>query len=185
MQMKNLIISMIICILVNVAIAEGEETVHFASSKLEKIVCQKLGVEPPVNKTKMRELTSLHLDEVAGVNDLTGIEYATSLEGLLIYDNPIRDLSPLSNLKMLKGIQISGEYIEDISPLAALTNLECLSLSDAPITDISPLAGLKNLEDLNLTKNRISDISPLSKLVNLKRLTIIYNQKNYKPLWSY
>ncbi|MGB2807635.1 MAG: leucine-rich repeat domain-containing protein [Sedimentisphaerales bacterium] len=176
MKMKNLIIFLIICILVNIGIAEGEETVHFESSKLEKIVCRELHENPPLSESKMRELTFLHLDEVAGVNDLTGIEYATSLKALHIYDNPIRDLSPLSNLKMLKGIQLSGKYIEDISPLATLTNLEWLYLSEAPITDISPLAGLQKLESLSLTKNRISDISPLSKLINLKKLTIIYNQ---------
>lgn len=175
-KVKNLIIFSIICMLANACIAGEEDNVHFASSKLEKIVCKRLGVEPPVNKAKMLELTFLHLDEVAGVNDLTGIEYATNLKTLHIYDNPIRDLSPLSNLKMLKGIQLSGKYIEDVSPLASLKNLEWLYLSDAPITDITPLAGLQNLENLNLTKNLISDISPLSKLINLKKLTIIYNQ---------
>lgn len=179
-KVNSSLIVFLMTIIANVVVADSDETVHFASSKLEEIVCQKLGVEPPVNKTKMLELTYLVVqhegEEATGIDDLSGIEYAINLKKLFLYDNPIRDLSPLSKLKNLEGMQLDGKYIEDISPLAALTSLEWLDLSDAPITDISPLAGLKNLEDLNLTKNRISDISPLSKLVNLKRLTIIYNQ---------
>ncbi len=180
MQMKNLIISLIICILVNLAIAEGEESVHFASSKLEKIVCQKLGADPPVDKTKILELRYLIVrhegEEATGIDDLAGIEYAANLKKLFLYDNPIRDLSPLSRLKNLEGMQLSGKYVEDISPLAALKNLEWLDLWETQVTDISPLKELKNLDHLSLSKNKISDISPLSELVNLRGLTLSSNQ---------
>jgi hypothetical protein len=178
--MKNLILSFIICILVNVAIAEGEETVHFASSKLEKIVCQELGVDPPVNKTKMLELTYLVVrhegKEATGIDDLSGIEYATNLKKLFLYDNPIRDLSPLSKLKNLEGMQLSGKYIEDVSPLATMTKLEWLVLYATQVSDISPLKKLINLEDLSLSSNKISDVSPLSELVKIPSLTFNYNQ---------
>lgn len=180
MQMKNLIISLIICILVNLAIAEGEETVHFASSKLEKIVCQKLGIDPPVNKTKMLELTHLVVqhkgEEATGIDDLSGIEYATNLKKLFLYDNPIRDLSPLSKLKNLEGMQLSGKYIEDVSPLATMTKLEWLDLYETQVSDISPLIKLINLEHLSLSSNKISDVSPLSELVKITSLTFNYNQ---------
>ena len=87
-KVKNLIIFLIICILVNVGIAEGEENVRFASSKLEKIVYKKLGVEPPVNKTKMLELRHLTVqhkgEEATGIDNLSGIEYATNLKKLFL-----------------------------------------------------------------------------------------------------
>jgi len=115
-------------------------------------------------------------EEAEGIKDLAGIEYATNLKKLFLYDNPIRDLSPLHKLKNLKGMDISGKYIVDISPLASLKNLEWLGLGDTQVTDISPLTALNNLECLSLSSNRIRDISPLSKLTKLKDLAFSYNQ---------
>ncbi|MGB2807017.1 MAG: leucine-rich repeat domain-containing protein [Sedimentisphaerales bacterium] len=179
-KVKNLIISLIICILVNVGIVEGEENVHFASSKLEKIICKKLGVEPPVNKTKMLELTYLVVrhegEESTGIDNLAGIEYATNLKKLFLYDNPIRDLSPLSKLTNLEGMQLNGKYIEDVSPLASMTKLEWLDLYETQVSDISPLIKLINLDHLSLSSNKISDVSPLSELVKITGLTFNYNQ---------
>lgn len=178
--MKHIVALMLSVLVLNAALAEDAQTVNFANKKLEKIVCGELGVKPPVSKTKLLELTDLVVqhegEEAAGIDDLAGIEYATNLKKLFLYDNPIRDLSPLTKLKNLEGMQLSGKYIEDISPLAKLKNLEWLDLWETQVTDISPLTELKNLEYLTLSRNKISDISPLSELLNLRHLDISYNQ---------
>ena len=133
----------------------------------------------------------------AQIRDLTGLEFATNLDGLWLADNmvsdiaplagltnltslglgnnPITDISALAGLTNLKALNLAFNAITDISPLASLTNLTDLTLAFNPITDISSLAGLTNLKKLGLDGNAITDISPLAGLTNLKALNLGYN----------
>ena len=117
----------------------------------------------------MENLTHLTAPN-ANISNLTGLEGATNLIALWLWDNSISGISPLEGLNNLTNLRLSGNSISDILPLEGLHNLTYLSLSGNSISDISPLEGLNNLTTLNLEGNSISDISPLEGLNNLTGL---------------
>lgn len=106
----------------------------------------------------------------SNISDLTGLEYATNLEGLGLWNHSLSNISVLSGLTDLQSLDLSFNRIEDISPLSSLTNLIVLVLSDNSISDISVLSNLANLEGLWLSDNSISDISSVAGLTNLTGL---------------
>ena len=150
----------------------------------------------PLTQLQMQQLTRLSAWH-SGITDLTGLEYATSLQvvslvgnqiqdlrplaGLIhlelvaLDDNPISDISPLAKLKNLRHLRLVGGRINDITVLANLTQLTHLELNSQAISDITPLANLTQLVDLNLVANHIVDFTPLAKLVNLEELRINRN----------
>ena len=161
-------------------------------------------IDGPITEEDMIQLTSLGegtfgdlITAGKGISNLSGLEYATNLEKLLLPHNAIVDISPLAGLTNLRRLFLSNNTIVDISPLTRLTNLESLHLEynaivdigplaeltnleflylfDNAIVDISPLTGLTNLEYLNLKNNAITDISPLTGLTNLKKLFLSGN----------
>ena len=137
----------------------------------------------PITVAEMKTLIWLEADFDAGIRDLTGVEYAANLLGLLLSYNPITDLSPLSGLTNLWRLGLSDTNIPDISPLSGLTNLELLSLIATNTSDVSALSGLTNLRSLLLSHNKIADISPLSGLTNLTELNFWENQiEDISPL---
>ena len=102
----------------------------------------------------------------ANISDLTGIEAATNLTSLWLWDN----------------------NISDISVLAELTNLTELWLQDNSISDISPLVGLTNLTELRLHRNSISDLSPIVEntgLGNETRVNVRGNPLNAPSIITY
>ena len=124
-----------------------------------------------ITKGEMETLAFLEALDV-DISDLTGLEFATNLTHLWLYNKNISDISALSGLTNLKDLWLSDNNITDISALSGLFNLTHLWLNNNNITDISALSGLINLEDLQLKSNNISDISPLSGLTNLKNLDL-------------
>ena len=124
----------------------------------------------------------LRQDRLHGINDLTGLEYATNLRFLHLYSvGDISDLSPIQNLSDLISLKLEGGEISDISLLSS--NLESLSLPRNSIEDISPIEGLVDLEQLYLYDNNIEDISPLENLVNLEYLSLYDNNiEDISPL---
>ena len=126
----------------------------------------------PLTQQQMLRLTRLEAGGNRGITDLTGIEYATNLQSLGLYHNPIVDISPLAHLTKLEGFNLWGCSIVNLSPLRNLTNLRGIVLGNNQISDISPLAELTNLTFLQIHSNRIVDFSPLANLINLRELWI-------------
>lgn len=116
--------------------------------------------------------------QAAGIESLTGLEYATNLRNLylgnvysqdwdVIFDkkedqytvtepatpNAISDLTPLENLTNLVELDLGCNAVSNLYPLRNLTNLRWLKLEENKITDVSPLANLTNLEDLYLNNH--------------------------------
>ena len=113
----------------------------------------------------------------SNISDLTGLEYATNLTELWLYDNDISDISAVSGLTKLTGLTLGYNRISDISAVSGLTNLTGLGLNgNLDISDISAVSGLTNLIALWLDRNSISDISAVSGLTNLKELWFGYNR---------
>ncbi|NET61757.1 MAG: leucine-rich repeat domain-containing protein, partial [Symploca sp. SIO2E6] len=89
--------------------------------------------------------------EKVGTKDCSEAEKELSkIPVLILNNNEIADISPLSGLTNLTGLVINNNNITDISPLLRLTNLSFLELGNNQITDISPLSGLTNLAGLVL-----------------------------------
>lgn len=142
----------------------------------------------PITPEEMKTLTRLEAHK-ANITDLTGLEHATGLEVLQLYDNQISDISPLSNLMKLRQLDIHTNQIEDISFLSNLVKLQILTLAVNRISDISPLSNLTDLGWLWLHYNQISDISALSNLslgeLNLSGnpVTDVSDLSNMTKLW--
>ena len=150
-------------------------SVHIPDPNLHAAIAEKLGKSPnaPITVEEMATLPNLTAND-KGIQDLTGLEYATHVSRFTFERNQISDLSPLAGLKNLSVLGLAGNQISDLSPLSELTSLTHLSIYFNPdITDLFPLVDLKNLEYISLIGNsEMSDISPLAGLVNLKNITI-------------
>ncbi|MDE0685868.1 MAG: leucine-rich repeat domain-containing protein, partial [Candidatus Poribacteria bacterium] len=116
-----------------------------------------------------------------GIQDLTGLQYATNLESLEVWNNQISDLSSLKALINLRTISLADNQISDISPLTGLINAKNLYLSRNPISDLSPIKNLKNLSELKLWDCPVSDLSPLTELTQLTKLTLAYDYVDINP----
>ena len=173
---------------------------------LRAAIADALGKPPgaTITPSDMLALTSLVADQ-AGIQNLTGLEFATNLTNLSLAYNQISDVSALTELKKLTALQLSynrlsdvsgfsefrqptelrldGNRISDVSGLAALRNLKVLGLGKNQITDVSPLKRLTKLTWLYLSYNEISDVSALAALENLRALYLSYNQiADFSPL---
>ena len=172
--------------------------VRIPDTNLRAAVAEALGKSPhaPITVEEMERLEELNITN-RGIQDLTGLQFATNLNELFLGtwwenagnqisdlspiaglvelrdlrldENPISDLSPLKNLKNLTRLVCRDTPVSDLSPLAGLINLRLIFLNANPnISDLSPLSGLINLEVLHFTDNKISDLSPLAECINLR-----------------
>ena len=149
------------------------QVVDIPDANLEKALRQTLNLPDniPITQQEMSRLTKLEAAE-KGITDLAGLEHAPNLTSLLLYLNPIVDISPLADLTKLEGVHLWGCQIVDLSSLRNLKNLRGLFLGHNNISDISPLAALTNLAYLHLQSNQIVDLRPLANLINLRELWI-------------
>ncbi len=177
--------------------------VHIPDTNLRAAVAEALGKSPnsPITVEEMEGLTRLEAPN-RGIQDLTGLQFATNvtflhldnneisnlspiagltnLRFLILHRNPVSNLLPLRGLKNLGKLWMSNTLVSDLSPLAGLVNLEGLTVSDNNISDLSPIAGLINLRSLSFSTTPISDISPLSGLISLEALR--FNQTSVSDL---
>ena len=150
------------------------QTIHIPDPNLRVILESALGkaAGEDITQAEMASLESLDALK-SGINDLTGLEFATNLRKIELRGNRISDVSPLKNLTNLTKLRLgTNRKIADISPLKNLTNLTFLDIDSNQIADISPLKNLTNLTWLDLDDNRILDISPLTVLKNLTYLDL-------------
>ena len=147
------------------------EVVSIPDVNLAMAVRETLGLSPGVVLTSHTTLELKYLE--AGnrqITDLTGLEHATNLIELVLFNNNISDISAVAGLTNLKYLDLTGNSISDISAVVGLTNLIHLYLVSNNISDVSVVAGLTNLETLDLGGNRLSDLSVLAGLTNLNWL---------------
>ncbi len=129
-------------------IALAETPVHFNDAILKATVEERLGVTNPT-PSDMLELVSLWAVSL-GISDLTGVEYATNMTSLNLYDNQVSDVTALSGLTSMKYLRLHHNNISDISPLSGLVNLNVLELGNNPLSDVSALLGMTQLTRLGL-----------------------------------
>ena len=102
------------------------QTVRMPDENLAAVVRDALGLAPgaPITRQAMQRLTSLNAQsskvrEVTGqegwIENITGLEHATQLTTLFLYNNRIRDIVPLSRLTQLEELLIYGTIRSVIS----------------------------------------------------------------------
>ena len=143
--------------------------VRIPDPNLRSVIEGLLGKEngAAITTEDMERLNRIEVDE-NGIQDLTGLEYATNLEHIEFRHNAISDLTPLTNLSRLNNIKLRGNQITDVAPLAKLFNVEWMGLEDNQITDLSALQNLKKLNGIGISGNPVTDVSPLAGLVSLE-----------------
>ncbi len=151
--------------------------VHILDTNLRAAIAEALGKSPntPITAEEMERLTRLRAEN-RGIQDLSGLQFATNVTYLRLPDNEISDLSPIAGLINLRNLEVGHNRISDISSIAKLINLEILELYSNEISDLSPLTGLINLHYLDISDNPFSDISPTAGLINLE--VINFTNKN-------
>ena len=152
------------------------QVVEIPDPNLRQAVRQVLNLSDntPVTQQEMLRLTGFAA-EAAGIENITGLDYAKNLKVLILNNNPIQDLTPLSSLTQLELLQLPGVPINDLTPIGNLIQLKELSLSFCGIRDISPLANLTQLIVLILSGNDIVDVSALANLTALEELWLDRN----------
>ena len=143
--------------------------VRIPDPNLRSVIERLLGKEngAAITPEDMERLNRIEADE-NGIQDLTGLEYATNLERIEFRHNAISDLTPLTNLTKLNNIKLRGNQITDIAPLARHFNVEWMGLEENQITDLSPLQNLKKLNGIGISGNPVTDVSPLAGLISLE-----------------
>ena len=143
--------------------------VHIPDPNLRAAIAESLGKSPnaPITAEEMEGLRDLDARN-KDIRDLTGLQFATNLDGLDLKNNQVSDLSPIAGLIGLRDLRLDDNPVSDLSPVRGLTNLTHLEVDDIPVSDISPIAGLINLESLGFEGDNVSDLSPIAGLINLK-----------------
>ena len=143
-----------------------------------------LGLKPreAITQVDMLKLSHFYPIPRKNITDFTGLEYATNLRVLDLWDHPVRNLDRLipmiAGLTNLRELRLTYTQIEDVTPLAELTKLKDLRelrLRGNKISDVNPLAALTSLHKLWLDSNQVSDITPLNELMNLRELRLNNN----------
>ncbi|TCJ79622.1 UNVERIFIED_ORG: LPXTG-motif cell wall-anchored protein [Bacillus cereus] len=131
----------------------------------------------PITKEDLLKIKSLIVVEAKskGIQDVSGLEYMTNLENLMLEEVKLENIHFISDLRQLKSVSITYGELKDIGPLAELEHIEGLSLRNNKISDLSPLSQMKKIKMLDLNSNDIKDIKPLFKLTPLKTLTVANN----------
>jgi len=137
---------------------EPDAPVIFKDAKLEAAVRKELNKsdDSALTQKDLAMLESLKAGQ-GGITSLAGLEHATNLSKLMLWNNQITDAAPLANLINLTLLDISSNKINDVMPLAKLTKLDTLDLGFNPIADVTPLTNLSNLTLLLLGNSSITD----------------------------
>ena len=118
--------------------AEVTEVRLFADANLQDAVRTALGLPQGTTLTaaNLASLTVLNAFS-RNIQSLAGLEHATALITLFLYDNDITDVSPLAGLTNLQNLFLYNNQITDVSPLVGLTNLQTLNLQINPLSTAS------------------------------------------------
>ena len=158
-------------------VARLRASVTIADSGLARALALALGKSSESTTFASDELSSLSSlsASFAGITNLSGLEWGTSLAKLDVCANTIANVDPLAGIFGLKELDLHQNNIHSVEPISALTQLTFLNLGDNILTNAQPLSGLTNLYTLLLYDNRLSDLGFLQSLSTLASLTLDRN----------
>ena len=153
--------------------------VHIPDTNLRAAIAEELGKSPnaPITVEEMERLRQLDVRNSRGIQDLTGLQFATNLRELILghwggKGNQVSDLSPIAGLTELRLLFLHNNPISDISPLRGLKNLDYLVLNGTLVSDLSLARSLTNLTQLVLDDTLVADLSPVAGLINLEWIAL-------------
>ena len=144
---------LLICLLMP-AIAPAQ-VVDISDPNLRTAIENALGKAPGAEITvdDMARLNALNAGGM-GISNLTGLEYATNLIELFLWESSIADISPLAGLTQLTWLSLWGNSIADISPLVANTGLgngDTVDVKVNPLSDASIHTHIPALQSRGVT----------------------------------
>ncbi|MCM1284218.1 MAG: protein kinase [Muribaculaceae bacterium] len=198
-----------LCLLLAPSLSIQTRTVEFSSYLLQQAVTAALGKPgtEPVSYGELRQITSLLIcgnnvfddygshdidpyahrlhntitDTYGNIQDISLLQYMTSLNELVLDNQQITDLSPLEGLPVSR-LSLSGNPITDLSPLAGCNMLRELHIADTGVSDLTPLSSCTLLADLSISRTKVTNLAPL-KGTSLTKLTIgDLMLESYEPL---
>ena len=143
-----------------------------------------LGRNTRITDRQMLSLRELNATDKK-IKSLTGLEHATQLTYLFLYENKIRSLKPLSSLTKLRVLGLDENQVRNVRPIAGLISLEVLHIGGNQLNnaDVKDLSGLTELRGLSLYSNQIRNIKPLANLSKLDALFLNDNKiRDVSPL---
>ena len=168
-------------------------TLFVPEPKLQNALARALSVEPAFLTRDLvsEKLEFFELNNV-GLRDLTGLEAAKNLKVLVLKDNLIENIEPLTGLSHLRKLDLSGNRISNLSALSgfSLTSMRNqiseiqkeLSVKPSPelLLSLSTLnerikSGPWQLNELSLSRNRLLGLSGISSLTYLEHLDVSGN----------
>lgn len=108
--------------------------------------------------------------------DLVALNTFGDLQGLIIADSEIEDLSWLVDFPNLKVFECQGNGLRSLKGIEVLTKAEEISVKSNFISDLSPLKGLTQLRMLNLYENEITSIDSIAHLSQITHLDLAKNK---------
>ncbi|WP_218459969.1 hypothetical protein [Rickettsia sp. TH2014] len=164
---------------------EVDNLVSILDKKLSRMIHRilKKNDTESITQEEMASITNINVFD-QGVKDLTGLEYATNLEELIISYNIIDNLDPLKSCTKLKTL--SAKYLTTSSISSLPINLEGLDISNLSLTEtdgFTSLSTLTNIKTLQVSNTILDSINFVSSTVNLSNIEA-NNCKvtNLKPL---
>ncbi len=107
-----------------------------------------------VNECSYLERVDLSGNKLTDISPLA--KSRITLKKLLLDDNDIKDMSPLSGMRSLELLSIDGNELEDISFLDESSELKILSARNNKIRSIESVLNKENLDGLYLSDNEIT-----------------------------
>ena len=141
--------------------------------------------QPLTLLSQFKELREIILID-NNLSDLKFVKEANlqHLNKLILDDNQITDLQPLSQLTALEYLSVANNKIQSIDCLKKLSNLKNLILRNNQIGNIkSYWRQFNKLIELDLKNNKITDLRPFTVMKSLKKLNISSNPiQTIRPL---
>ena len=137
-------------------LASADGQVQFEDPMLAAAVREEmgLGAQEPVLEEEFKLLTELDCAD-KGIQSLSGLEYASSLQLLNLAGNRLdeEDLKVLTALPRLSRLDISGNGLEGISPLKEISGLEVLDISSNRLYSLDVLEDFPALKKVYAQEN--------------------------------
>lgn len=125
-----------------------------------------------LSRSERAKITELEIS-CWGVEDLTGLQYMTSLEYLNIEGNPVSGTLDITPFPALKDLRFSDTGIDDLNYDADGCLVETVYCLGDELDDLYFLAMLPNLKELDLSySSRLPDLSALDLSDTLQRLNL-------------
>lgn len=113
------------------------------------------------------------INDSGGIFTLKDIAAMPNLHTLVLCNQEISDLSPLSGSK-IERLALNSNNISDITPLSRCASLSELVIGGNPVSVLTPLLECKQLSYLEIGKTRVNNFEVISKLPELLSLNIAF-----------